>query len=60
MGMFWGYVLGIYISPRWRIAEVERRLDRVKRMVQPYLSSPVIISGDFNAHSALWTLHLGL
>lgn len=52
----WGemLVMGVYLSPRQRITEVEERLDRMTRSIRAQEPAPVVIGGDFNAHSEMW------
>lgn len=52
----WGplAVLGCYASPNCSLAEYEAFLDRVADCVRSCLPRPVIVLGDFNAHSRAW------
>lgn len=52
----WGklVVVGVYIPPKLLIAQYEKRLDRITSCIRRYRSHPVLVVGDFNAHSQLW------
>lgn len=52
----WGGVLvvGIYLSPRLRVADVEERLEKVARSIRLRGPIPTIVMGDFNAHATMW------
>lgn len=52
----WGktIIVGVYFSPRLSVAEVEDRLDAISRSVGALESAPLIVGGDFNAHSVVW------
>lgn len=52
----WGKVtvVGVYLSPRLAIAEVEERLDAISRDVRALEPAPLIVGGDFNAYSTVW------
>jgi len=51
----WGrcLVVGVYIPPRLNRTEVERRLDLVRSCTEKH-PWPVVVAGDFNAHSIQW------
>lgn len=52
----WGkmLVMGVYLSPRLRLLEVEEHLDRMTRCIGALEPAPIIVCGDFNAHSEVW------
>ncbi|XP_072933739.1 uncharacterized protein [Epargyreus clarus] len=52
----WGplAVLGCYVSPNCSLATYEEFLDRLASCVRSCLPRPVIVLGDFNAHSRAW------
>lgn len=52
----WGrlVVIGVYILPKLPIDQYERRLDRITGCIRRHRSCPVLVVGDFNAHSLLW------
>ncbi|XP_072929562.1 uncharacterized protein [Epargyreus clarus] len=52
----WGplAVLGCYVSPNCSLAAYETFLDRLTSCVRSCLPRPVIVLGDFNAHSRAW------
>lgn len=52
----WGGVLimGVFLSPRLRLAEVEERLARMERAVRARTPAPIIIMRDFKAHTTMW------
>jgi len=54
----WGdlYIYSCYFSPNIVDAEFANWLDRLGTVLTPYLGSPVILLGDFNARSRAWDL----
>ncbi|XP_072934987.1 uncharacterized protein [Epargyreus clarus] len=52
----WGplVVLGCYVSPNCTLGAFETFLDRVANCVRSCLPRPVLVMGDFNAHSRVW------
>lgn len=52
----WGGILvvGVYLSPRLRVIEVEARFERIARCVRARGPLPALIMGDFNAHATMW------
>ncbi|XP_072938828.1 uncharacterized protein [Epargyreus clarus] len=52
----WGplAVLGCYVSPNCTLGAFETFLDRVANCVRSCLPRPVLVMGDFNAHSRVW------
>lgn len=46
-------VIGVYIPPKLQIAHFESRLNRLTACIRRNRSQPVLIAGDFNAHSLL-------
>ncbi|XP_076301658.1 uncharacterized protein LOC143219640 [Lasioglossum baleicum] len=52
----WGRLLvaGCYCSPNCGSAEFEAYLDRLRDMVTPHLTGPVLVLGDLNARSTSW------
>lgn len=47
-------IVGIYLSPKLTIREVEERFDKINRNIRAQEPSPLIIGGDFNAASEVW------
>nr|XP_034838764.1 uncharacterized protein LOC117994898 [Maniola hyperantus] len=52
----WGHlaVLGCYISPNSGLAAYEAYLDELAACIRRCLPRPLIVLGDFNAHSRVW------
>ncbi|CAK9834492.1 Retrovirus-related Pol polyprotein from type-1 retrotransposable element R1 (Fragment) [Anthophora retusa] len=52
----WGdiVVVACYAPPRWRLADFDRFLGEVGAVVVSHLPRPVMVLGDFNAHSVVW------
>lgn len=52
----WGEirVMGVYLPPSLRVADVEESLGQMERCIRALPHSPVLVMGDFNAHSTLW------
>jgi endonuclease/exonuclease/phosphatase (EEP) superfamily protein YafD len=44
-------VVGCYISPNCGPAAFEAYLDELANHIRGYLSRPILVVGDFNAHS---------
>ncbi|XP_018363203.1 PREDICTED: uncharacterized protein LOC108761273 [Trachymyrmex cornetzi] len=51
----WGdmFVTGVYISPSLARPEFEKILEDLAKHLQSYVSSPMIVAGDFNFRSTL-------
>lgn len=58
--MKWGrlVVVGVYIPShrpgKFPVLGSRRRLANLERCIRKHLPGPVVVAGDFNAHSALW------
>jgi hypothetical protein len=52
----WGpmVVVGCYISPNCGLAAFETYLDGLANHIRAYLPRPILVLGDFNAHSREW------
>ncbi|XP_011858523.1 PREDICTED: uncharacterized protein LOC105556064, partial [Vollenhovia emeryi] len=53
----WGplVVIGIYLRPGLSRVEIEGRLQELEDLVREFLPGPVLVAGDFNAKSAMWS-----
>ncbi|XP_071582320.1 uncharacterized protein [Temnothorax nylanderi] len=52
----WGHVnvIGVYIPPRFDVAQFEEHLEDIRECHARIPPGPVVVAGDFNAKSALW------
>lgn len=52
----WGriFMIAVYLPPRLNRAEFDDCLDRIADCIRSYAPGPIIVAGDFNAHSTLW------
>jgi len=53
----WGdmVVVGVYLSPNMNLADYEERLGQIRGCIERHTPAPVIVAGDFNAWSTLWS-----